>query len=211
MKNYAIITLLLAFLSITLFADENHETLFGNGEVTWGGYGAPDIKFSTINSEFALLLGGRGGVIINNSFIIGIAGYGVVTSHKLDDYFISGLPDTNAYLRMGYGGLCLGFIINPQKIIHITTSLLIGGGGALYTRAYLQAEPDYWNKHRFTYESSPFMIIEPGIGAELNITKFMRFEVGASYRMISFLDLPKTAEGDISGLSGYISFKFGKF
>lgn len=211
MKNFAAITILLAFLSISLFAEENHETLFGNGEVTWGGYGAPEAKFSTINGEFALFLGGRGGVIINNSFIIGIAGYGVVTSHKLDDYFISGLPDTNAYLRVGYGGLHLGYIINPHNIVHITTSLLIGGGGALYTRAYSQPEPDYWDKHRFTYESSPFMIVEPGIGAEVNITKFMRFEAGASYRIISFLDLPKTTESDISGLTGYITFKFGKF
>jgi len=211
MKNFAALTVLFIFLGISLFANDKHETLFGNGEVTWGGYGAPEIKFSTVNGEFALFLGGRGGVIINNSFIIGLAGCGVVTSHKLDDYFIPGLPDTNAYLRMGYGGLHLGYIINPYEIVHITTSLLIGGGGALYTRAYSQSEPDYWDKHRFTYESSPFMIIEPGIGAELNITKFMRFEVGASYRIISFLDLPKTKESDISGLSGYISFKFGKF
>lgn len=212
MRFFVILTAILSLLmSSTALSNDDHETLFGDGEVTWGGFGGPEVKFSTINGEFATFVGGRGGVIINSSFIVGIAGYGVVTSHELDNYFISGYADSSAYLRVGYGGLYLGYVINPLKIAHITTGLTIGGGGAMYTRAYYQPEEDYWDKHKFTYESSPFMIIEPAIGAELNITKFMRVEIGASYRFITFVELPQTVNSDIAGFSGYLIFKFGKF
>jgi len=214
MKKFAFITLFTYFLiSFDALSDDGHETLFGGDSVTWGGFGAPEFKFSEVNGDFALYIGGRGGVIINNSFIIGLAGYGVVTSHELEDYHISGYADSSAYLRVGYGGLYLGYTINPHKVVHITTGLIIGGGGALYTRAYAHHDhdEDYRDRQKFTYESSPFMIIEPSIGAELNITKFMRFEVGASYKLVSYLELPVTENSDISGLSGYITFKFGKF
>ncbi|MCO5250076.1 MAG: hypothetical protein M9949_01495 [Candidatus Kapabacteria bacterium] len=214
MKKFVFVTLVLFFIvCMKTFSNDRQETLFGGDSVTWGGFGAPEFKLSEVNGEFALYLGGRGGVIINNSFIIGLAGYGVVTSHELENYHISGYADSSAYLRVGYGGLYLGYTINPHKVVHITTGLIIGGGGALYTRAYAHHEDDYEsrNKQKFTYESSPFMVIEPSIGAELNITKFMRFEVGASYKIISYVELPVTKNSDISGLSGYITFKFGKF
>jgi hypothetical protein len=214
MKKFIFVTVIF-FLVICMktFSNDRHETLFGGDSVTWGGFGAPEVKFSEVNGEFALYVGGRGGVIINNSFIIGLAGYGVVTSHELENYHISGYADSSAYLRIGYGGLYLGYIINPNKVVHITTGIIIGGGGALYTRAYAYQDHDneYRDRQKFTYESSPFLIIEPSIGAELNITKFMRFEIGASYKLVSYVELPVTKNSDISGLSGYVTFKFGKF
>ncbi|MBS4000680.1 MAG: hypothetical protein KGZ71_09375, partial [Desulfobulbaceae bacterium] len=83
MKKFAFITLFTYFLiSFDALSDDGHETLFGGDSVTWGGFGAPEFKFSEVNGDFALYIGGRGGVIINNSFIIGLAGYGVVTSHE---------------------------------------------------------------------------------------------------------------------------------
>lgn len=207
------ILLSLIFLSASIFAvAEEQETLFGNGDVTWGGYGAAETKFSTVNSQMALLIGGRGGVIINHSFTLGIAGYGLVTSHRIENYKVSDpyWTDSIPYLRVGYGGLHLGLAIEPSRLVHITGGLLIGAGGAAYTREYSY---NHWgNDYNIkSYNSSAFFVLEPQIGVELNLTNFMRIEASGTYRYVSGLDLPATKNGDIGGPSGTLSIKFGKF
>ena len=191
---------------------EKMETLFGNGDVSWGGYGCPEVKFTPFNSQAGLLVGGRGGVIINHSFLLGLAGYGIVTSHKLDDYKVYNpyYGDSSAYLRMGYGGLHLGVILEPNQLVHITTGMLIGAGWAGYTRSYSFYDND--NNHNYkVYESTPFFVFEPSAGVELNVASFFRIELNASYRIVSGADLPVTNNTDLSGFSGGIAFKFGKF
>jgi len=209
MKNFL---LAFIFISASYFAlSQEQETLFGSGEVTWGGYGAAETKFSTMNNQFALLVGGRGGVIINHSFTLGIGGYGLVTSHKISNYKVYDPYsfDSIPYLRVGYGGLHLGLALEPSRLVHITGSVLIGAGGAAYTREYNYNQWD--NNDWKTYNSSAFFVLEPNIGVELNLTSFMRLEASASYRYVSGLDLPATANSDIGGPSGTLSIKFGKF
>ncbi|MBI5324668.1 MAG: hypothetical protein HZB41_05265 [Ignavibacteriae bacterium] len=112
---------------------DDTETLFGSGEITHGGYGAPELKLTQIQGEMGLLVGGRGGWIINSTFSIGGGGYGLVTSHKISNY----KPpfDTAAYLRVGYGGIFFEYINSSNKLIHFTVNTLIGAGGASYTRS----------------------------------------------------------------------------
>jgi hypothetical protein len=202
-------------LSMSLLASDgnsrNEETLFGGGEIRHGGYGGPEMKVSQINGNTALFLGGRGGWIINGTFSIGLGGYGLVTNHTISNYF---LKDTACYLRVGYGGLFLNYTNESDKLIHFTINALIGAGGAAYTRSW-----DYsWDWHndddcdgKWSYEHSAFFIFEPGVGIELNLTGWMRVEAGASYRFVSNLDLSRTTNKDLSGLSGNLIFKFGSF
>ena len=211
------LAMILTILATTAYAQEvEHETLFGYEDVRIGGYGGPEVKFTNFNNDFGVLVGGRGGILVNSVFTLGIAGYGVVTSHPVENYSVKPTPwypaDSSVYLRMGYGGLHLGFVIEPNKLVHITAGVLVGAGGAAYTSAYwhddFDDDFDYDNR---TYESSAFFIAEPQLGAELNLLKFMRMEVSASYRFVSGLKLPNTENKDLSGFSGGIMFKFGKF
>jgi hypothetical protein len=41
-----------------------------NGEIESGGFGGPVLKVTSINGENAVLVGGRGGWIINHSFVL---------------------------------------------------------------------------------------------------------------------------------------------
>jgi len=97
-----------------LYSQENskegpkEQTLFESGSYKSGGYGAPEVKFTNVNDKFGVLVGGRGAWILNSTFAIGGAGYGLVTSHSISDYFTR--EDTVAYLRTGYGGLYLSYI-----------------------------------------------------------------------------------------------------
>lgn len=203
--------MLIFLCSISFVFSQEQETLFGGGDIIWGGYGGPEIKFTSVNNSTAIMVGGRGGAIINHTFTIGLGGYGLVTSHKLSNYKIADplLIDSLPYLRVGYGGLDLGMALESNKLIHITGNILIGAGGASYTSAYQHSKWDnYDNK---TYKSSAFFVIEPRVGVELNVIKFMRLEASGSYRFISGLDLPATSNEDISGASINLIFKFGKF
>ena len=63
------------------------------------------------------------------------------------------------------------------------------------------------------YENSSYFVFEPGIGVELNVLKFFRIELGASYRIVTRLNMPisNTKASDVDGYSVNFAFKFGKF
>jgi hypothetical protein len=56
---------------------------------------------------------------------------------------------------------------------------------------------------------------EPGVGVELNVTKFFRINFGASCRFVSGINADNKSDGfenkDFSGLNGSVTFKFGRF
>lgn len=203
--------LCLTIFTLTLYGEEKpkEQTLFGNGEVWHGGYGAGELKLTQLNGELGLMVGGRGGWIINSVFSIGGAGYGLVTNHKISDYYGK---DSSAYLRLGYGGVYLMYINQSDELIHFTVSTLIGAGSALYTKSWSELIDHDWNYNKsWNREITPFFIIEPGIGVELNLTSFMRIELGASYRIVSGVDMTRTKNSDITGPSGNLAIKIGKF
>jgi hypothetical protein len=155
-----------------------------------------------------LLVGGRGGWIINSSFSIGGGGYGLVTSPKINDY-PTFYDDSSAYLRVGWGGLFLEYINSSNKLIHFTVNALVGAGGASYTRSFHDGMN--WDNSGWVYESTLFLVVEPGATVDLNVAKFFRISLGASYRFVSGVELSRTANKDLSGPSANLAFKFGKF
>jgi hypothetical protein len=72
-KLLAAISLMIMIWTLPVFAGD--ETLF-SGNVEHGGFGGPVVKFTQIKDEFGVLVGGRGGWIINHSFVLGAGGYG---------------------------------------------------------------------------------------------------------------------------------------
>jgi hypothetical protein len=216
MKKIILATLISILATTSIIFAEEPETLFGSENVTIGGYVGPEVKFTNINNDFGLMIGGRIGMLVNSNFTLGIGGYGLVTSHAVDNYYvqpnIGNNMDSSAYLRVGYGGLHLGYIFEPSKVAHISVGVLVGAGGAAYTSTYWHNNDNFQDHNNFTtYESSAFFTAEPMIGAEINIVKMMRIEASASYRYVSGLGLSNTENKDISGFSGNIIFKFGKF
>jgi len=197
--------LLAVVLSLPGFAQEE-ETLL-TGEVTHGGFGGPVVKFTRLDGEFGLLLGGRGGWIINHAFSIGGGGYGLVNA-------IPGPAGTGdmaePLLAMGYGGFEMEYVRHSGKLIHSTLSLLIGGGGAGYHEK-TDEDWDFGNDVDDNPTWDSFFIAEPGIGVEMNITSFFRINAGASYRFVSGIEKNGLTNEDIGGPSVVLTFKFGKF
>jgi len=218
----AVVTVCL-LATITLFAQEQKEekdfkTIFSK-DFSSGGYGGPELKLSNINDDMSLLVGGRGGWIINHSFVIGGAGYGLTTNNRFDyTEDISGIDSTRKLrLDMGYGGLLLEYIAFPREAIHLSFPFVIGAGGASVSTKEEGVNPDAnnWDNDPFynwnSLESTAFFVLEPGINIELNLIKYLRLNLGASYRYISATDLDRLTDDNFSDFSFNLCLKFGKF
>ena len=192
LKNTFIILLL---STIPIFGQA--ETLV-SGELESGGFGAPVIKFTQIDGKFGLLIGGRGGWIMNHTFVIGAGGYGLV--NQIDaNYFFEGklIP-----LTMGYGGFEMEYIYSSNSLVHFSIYLLLGGGGLTYK------ELNDWKSPQV---SDNFWVAEPAVNIELNISSFFRISAGVGYRFVSDVNLGNLTNSDIAGIEGLLTFKFGKF
>jgi len=120
MRSTTLATILVAVGASGALAQER--TLITGG-VESGGMGAPVVKFTEIGNEFSVMAGGRGGWIINHTFLIGGGGYGLANDLDLD-----GLHPRRD-VEFGYGGLELEYINNSDGLIHFTLQGLVGGGG----------------------------------------------------------------------------------
>ncbi|MFA6570316.1 MAG: hypothetical protein WCT77_03690 [Bacteroidota bacterium] len=227
-----LVLFMFVFLSFPIFAqDDNNkqngkensqkiETLFGNDEFHSGGYGGPEIKFSPFKNagkqKLGILVGGRGGWIVNSVFSIGGGGYGLVTSPEVyrKTSPLLGGRDSVYYLRMGYGGMFFEYINSSSSLFHFTVNCLIGAGGASTTlsmKDMMNQNGNYDNDHNWVEDASAFFIVEPGAMVEMNVTSFFRLGMGASYRFVSGLDMKNVTDSDLSNYSLNLIFKFGKF
>jgi hypothetical protein len=207
MKKLIVIIILFALGSI---AYPQEETLLEGG-IESGGFGGPVVKFTQIKKEFGVLVGGYGGWLINHTFMIGGGGYGLVNKIRADEeaqtvyQLYSGRPIN---IEMGYGGVVLEYIDNSNALVHFAFNTLIGAGGVTYN----ERDNDDWdwndNNNRPT---DAFFVVEPELKAELNMTTFLRINIGGSYRFVSGINLIGLKNSDIAGPSANITFKFGKF
>lgn len=210
MKKYAF-----AFIAIVMCIsakaqndrnDQNELRTVFNSTERLGWWVAPEFSWSQIDSRDAFIGGMSGGIIVNHEFSIGLAGYGIMNSQN---FRYSGILDTaDVYLYGGYGGLKLEYRLYPLNTINVAFPVLIGGGGVTYSTW----GPDNWNgNNENAYAWDGYFIIEPGVMVGINMLKFMRLDLGFSYRYAPGIDLPKTDSDLLNGFNANISLKFGRF
>jgi hypothetical protein len=191
---------LLVFILLFPFSSYAQEETLLDGDIESGGFGGPVIKVTTLNGENAIMVGGRGGWLINHSFVLGGGGYGVTTNVN------ALVTDTiKRFLDMGYGGVDLEYIASSDELLHLTMGLLVGGGGI----GYRNENEDSFNTQR---HMDTFFVLEPAVHAELNITHFFRIAAGVSYRYITGLSNNNVStDSKLSGPAALLVFKFGEF
>jgi hypothetical protein len=187
------------------------QTLFGS-KAHHGGYGALETKATAVLSQPAMLVGLQGGWIIDHRFVLGAAGYGLATRHDAPDAFrVEGQPST---MEMGYGGLRLGYLLQPASLIHVGFGLLIGGGGlvAVSRNRFTTTDPDgdVGMEHRTAHAEGVFAL-EPQVEGELNVTSFMRIAASGSYRYIAAVGGPGLSNANLSAPAVGLALRFGAF
>lgn len=194
----------LMLLATCAMADE--EILF-SGDIESGGFGGPVVQISQFKGVSALVVGGRGGWIINHSFILGGGGYGLTTNVKADVQS----DGRDLYLNVNYGGLLLEYVFESDKLLHFSMHALLGGGGVNYTTHRMGDEYHNWENDSEPIDLDAIFVAEPGIALNLNVTKFFRIGAGVSYRYVSGVALEGLTNDDLNGFGANLYFNFGSF
>ena len=190
--------------------------LGGDKKLHHGGWGAVTTHHTRLLDKDALLVGARGGWLIDHRVTIGFAGHGLVTpvgnpaydAHLIDQ---GEVLRRKSSLHMGYGGLFIEPVIAYRSPVHISLPLIIGAGGAAYSQhRRLPNDFDPFAEND-PADAQAFFVVEPGIELEINVLPLLRVGVGASYRYTSDGDLPGTAKDALHGINAGFSVKVGRF
>ncbi|SFE87961.1 hypothetical protein SAMN05518672_111143 [Chitinophaga sp. CF118] len=185
------------------------ETLFsrkGQGKTKVGAYGAPATKFTSIDGNFGVLVGGYGGVLLNNKIMLGAGSWSLVNNIQMPTVNINGNKE---YLSLWYTGFVAEYVHNTNKLIHWTAGTLIGGGGVSRREKYRFDDGD--NHNSTHHDGSGFFVVEPFANLELNIIKNLRFDIGASYRLIRGSSTPGITDSKLSNPTIHAGLKAGIF
>jgi hypothetical protein len=201
MKRISISILLITAIFVSASAQQ--KTLLDSDNFSLGGYFSPVVKFSSIHDELGVFVGARAGLILNHTLSVGFGGYGLAS-------YVDALnrgPLGERHMEMGYGGLDIEYIINPNELVHFSVSTLIGGGGVLFNDRSWSS--DYWDDHDRNVNA--FFIAEPAVNIDLNVTSFLKTSAGASYRFVTGLKSDVSTSSELSGAAFMLSFRVGKF
>lgn len=180
-------------------AKKEFHTILGNKKVSHGAYLGLSVGMTKINNHDALCSGVRFMWIINHGFGIGFGGSGFTSD--IDDCENSSFTSISG----GYGGIIFEPIVAPRMPVHLSFPVLFGVGGVAKTNS------DWENFDYSPDEADAFLISEPGAELELNLVKFIRISLGASYRFTRNVHLDNYSSDFLDNFSGNIALKFGKF
>ncbi len=212
MKPLLIIAITL-FISTTLLSQDPEleyykskemKTLLGRNK-SGGGYFAVQMGYASISGRHAVTTGARMTWIANHVLGIGFGGNGFI-----NEVVYNPALNSDVFVAGGYGGLYIEPVLMPRSPIHFSFPVLFGAGGISYI------SDNYPGGSNFIEETETFLIIEPAAEIQLNMTRFFRLSIGASYRYPSSFNtgLGNSEYVSVSSLRGpgySVTLKFGKF
>lgn len=183
--------------------DTPPKTLFNMKDTDFSGYGGVYTKYAKIGEANSCLVGGRGGLIINDNFVIGIAGMGLTYPSEREK--ISGSNYTGIMDRVdfGYGGGLIEYYFNPKDLIVFSAGTLIGGGSLSFHEKNNESDDEN--------NGDEFFIIEPELNVFVNVTRFCRIGIGVSYRFTAGITAEEFSDKDFRGASATVMAQFGWF
>lgn len=186
----------------SISAQENNEasTLFGSvspvSTQNLGFFAAPTLGLTRMDGSSAGLFNLRAGISLKDQFSLGA--YFNTSMNRIYPQ-----SETLADIYMDYwtvGGFA-EYTLLSKRLIHLTFPLYIGYG---------EVQMDNESGDAGLGEAY-FFQIEPSALLELNLHKYVRFNVGAGYRFVGDMNYRNFNQSDLSGFTGYAGFKFGLF
>lgn len=193
----AVISSMLVSASVSAQGIEQERTLLGP-DVEVSEVWAPEVKINSIQGLTGTLIGGYGGVMINRTVVLGLAG-GVNLGHPTVNY--------------GYFGGIGQVIAYPGRIVHMSGQLLVAYGTTKdYENPKSGLLDNFWN-----ISGERFMMTEPGVNLEVNLGTGVTFVAGVSYRFVTgldpdneYIDITHVSSQDMSGVNFNIGLRFVK-
>ncbi len=166
--------------------------------ISHGVYVAPILSATNPGiGDYGLSGGFQLGWTLNKSFTVGFK-----VSQMWSNVEATWVNNYNPlYLNFSYSGFLMAYTFQPQELLHAEVFGLIGGGLTGY-REQLYGD--------FDNVQDDFLIMEPGVLVEVNMTHFMRVGLGLSYFIVRGIELRQLEDTDF-GLNYSFLIKFGLF
>jgi len=164
---------------------------------------APDFKLSEMDGESANLLGGYAGWLTDRKLFLGAGAYW--------------LTNGTAGSELAYGGALVEWFPQRNEKFNLSFRGLVGAGtGALGVDIGDFPEARFGGRHgRFPHRfpstilvHEGFFVAEPQANASFTFTNWLRFGVGAGYRLIG---AASGLESRFRGPTASFSLQFGSF
>ena len=198
MKKISVIGMALLFFTTPLLSAE--ETVF-RAPYESGGFAALVIKATSFVSGTDMVTGARVGWIVNHSLILGGGIYTLTSTSPVPEEARKNYHGRELKLTATYWGAEFEYAFLPQRLVHLSVSSFIGTGGIGYIDQY---DNDF-------HITDGVYVIEPALHGTLNISRWFRVSPGISYRFVTDTSLVGLDNTNMSGISGIITLRFGRF
>ena len=158
-------------------------------------FGAPMVEIWNFNGDVALNFGGGGALMVDDKYILGGYGIGMISDHRIES-----ASEGSFETSFGHAGLLVGYIWKPEKVVHFSTITSIGYGSI-----------DMDNEVTGVGYSDNGPVIHPKIEMQVNAIYWMRIGLGVGYQWAGGMDLPGYQASDFNSPTGNLTFYFGRF
>lgn len=220
--KYSAVLFFCIFFAFSLQAQDTLQTTQQekSPKVLLSGFGGLISETSFLKNQLSEALGAGGALMINNCFFLGGYGLTTVSNHTIKDLIIPDeylQDDRPLYyfgkpLRINYGhaGIWMGGIFFPDKRVHFGVSSRFGWGNIHLTdsvnNSYIH-NVDY----RLEYTNDKIFVISPRIELEINITSWLKANIGLGYNFVTGIDFDRYKQCKFSSPQLSVGIYFGGF
>ena len=182
---------LLAVALVALTAGAKRETLLDDTD-TWQMYTRPEIQFTELGSDTAVLGNLSVGWMLNDQLSVGPS-----VTMLVDDVRDEDRGDLNRF-DLWYAGLRAEYTLSTWKLVHASASLTVAGGDASVSNYGDEGDDS-------------LLVVEPGLSFAVNTADWVELGVGLSYRYVDGGAVGGYDENDLSGFSLGFFARFTEF
>ncbi|MCK0192082.1 hypothetical protein [Arenibacter sp. F20364] len=208
-RTAVLLPLLLGFIIPTLAQDTSGDYMEFNDRknVVHGVYLGLTTHYGEIDDKDSYFTSFKVAYVANQQFEIGFIG----TFFYSDQNIYRGISSYDEDLIGGYGGLHLEPIFFSKNLVSLSFPVLIGAGGMGYIDDNYSHND--FDEDEFEDNAQAFFIVEPGINALFNISRYLQLEAGVKYRISNKVNDSKNFDPvkRINGFSAGIGVKVGIF
>lgn len=179
---------------------QRQQSAAGRALADYDAFVGLDLRFGDVMDDFGAFVGGHAALLLKNRVYVGVRGVGLATDNARFAPNPQAPPEP---IRMGYGGILLGYVVPSSSLVHVTADVLLGAGAVDANRDDERPDGDD--------ASDAVFVFEPSVTVEVKLTRFTRIGVGAGYRFIGDVDLPGVQDDDLRGVTGVVTIRMGKF
>ncbi|HSG07160.1 MAG TPA: hypothetical protein VLA36_02305 [Longimicrobiales bacterium] len=197
MNRLVIVTVLLACAGEVVAQDQAPR----QDAETRGRFFAPVLEVTSLRDQTAVMLGGRGGLSVTPSFMVGLGLYGTLRHVDAPE----GAVPTVSYpldLKMERFGLELEYALHPTTPTHVTASSFVGAGALHYVKSGTQDQEG---------ETDFVLLLQPAVGVEQRLLDRLHLNLAVSWRLAGGVEMAGLTAGDIAGPAVTLAVKLGRF